>query len=66
MPDPNAALIPPPLTPAADVDAALAGTGFAVVGPDALAALCGASPASFDAWRPFWYVMGRESFMVFV
>src|ERR1700748_567043 len=53
MSDPNA-LIPPPLTPAGDVDAALASTGFAVVGPQGVEALLGAPLAALDAWLPYW------------
>src|SRR5437764_973296 len=51
-------------TASADVDAALAGTGFAVVGPDALATLCGASPAAFDAWRPFWNRLPPDAYLL--
>jgi hypothetical protein len=63
MSDPNA-LIPPPLTPAADVDAALAGTGFAVVGPDGLATLAGVAPTAFDAWRPYWSRLPPDAYLL--
>jgi len=56
MPDPNR-LIPPPLTPARALDAALASTGFAVLGPagdDGVEGLLGAPLAALEAWRPFW------------
>ena len=50
MSDPNV-LIPPPLTPVGDVDAALAGAGFAVVGPEGVEALVGAPVAALDVLR---------------
>ena len=56
LPMPNA-LIPPPLTPASALDAALAERGFAVLGPRGTEGLEGlaASPlAGFEAWAPFW------------
>ena len=52
MSDPNA-LIPPPLTPAGDVDAALASTGFAVVGPQDVQSLVGAPLAALAGWLPY-------------
>ena len=63
MSDPNA-LIPPPLTPAGDVDAALADTGFAVVGPQAVAALAGAPLAAFDAWLPYWDRLPPDAYLL--
>jgi len=63
MSDPTA-LIPPPLTPAAEVDAALAGTGFAVVAPEALASLAGVAPAALDAWRPFWNRLPPDAYLL--
>jgi len=63
MSDPNA-LIPPPLTPAAEVDAALASTGFAVVGPADLAALAGVATAALDTWRPFWNRLPADAYLL--
>ncbi len=63
MSDPNA-LIPPPLTPAGDVDAALADTGFAVVGPQAVAALVDAPVAAFDAWLPYWDRLPPDAYLL--
>ncbi|HEY9026922.1 MAG TPA: 2OG-Fe dioxygenase family protein, partial [Burkholderiaceae bacterium] len=63
MSDPNA-LIPPPLTSAAEVDAALAGTGFAVVGPGDVAALAGVDGAAFDAWRPYWNRLPPDAYLL--
>jgi hypothetical protein len=63
MSDPNA-LIPPPLTPAGDVDAALADTGFAVVGPQAVAALVDAPMAAFDAWLPYWDRLPPDAYLL--
>ena len=63
MSDPNA-LIPPPLTSAADVDAALATTGFAVVGPPAVEALVGAPLAALDAWLDFWDRLPPDAYLL--
>jgi hypothetical protein len=63
MSDPNA-LIPPPLTPAGEVDAALASAGFAVVGPRDVGALVGVSMASLDAWRPFWDRLPPDAYLL--
>ena len=63
MSDPNA-LIPPPLTPAGDVDAALASTGFAVVGPQGVEALVGAPLAALDAWLPYWDRLPPDAYLL--
>ena len=63
MSDPNA-LIPPPLTPAGEVDAALARAGFAVVGPRDVGALVGVPVASLDAWRPFWGRLPPDAYLL--
>ena len=63
MSDPNA-LIPPPLTPAADVDAALAETGFAVVGPQGVGTLAGAPLAALDAWLPYWDRLPPDAYLL--
>jgi hypothetical protein len=63
MSDPNA-LIPPPLTPAGEVDAALASAGFAVVGPRDVGALVGVPVASLDAWRPFWDRLPPDAYLL--
>jgi len=66
MPDPNA-LIPPPLTPARELDAALAGTGFAVLpgaGPDGLAALAGVPLAALEAWQGFWDRLPPDAYLL--
>ena len=63
MSDPNA-LIPPPLTPAGEVDAALAATGFAVVGPQAIDALVGAPLPALDAWLPYWDRLPADAYLL--
>ena len=65
MSDPNA-LIPPPLTPASAsaVDAALASTGFAVVGPPGVEALLGAPVAALDAWLAFWDRLPPDAYLL--
>jgi hypothetical protein len=63
MSDPNA-LIPPPLTPASAVDAALVGTGFAVVGPRAVETLVGAPVAALDAWLAFWDRLPADAYLL--
>ena len=63
MPDPNA-LIPPPLTPAAEVDAGLAATGFAVIGPQAVETLVGAPLSALDAWLPFWDRLPADAYLL--
>jgi hypothetical protein len=62
MSDPNA-LIPPPLTPAGEVDAALATTGFAVVGPRELVAMAGLPVAALDAWLPYWNRLPADAYL---
>jgi len=44
----------PPLTPRSDLNAQLAGDGFAVVDAATLAALAGVAPARLMAWSRFW------------
>ena len=63
MSDPNT-LIPPPLTPVGEVDAALASAGFAVVGPQDVGALVGLPVASLDAWRPFWDRLPPDAYLL--
>jgi len=63
MPDPNA-LIPPPLTPLGDIDAALAATGFAVVGPQDMSALIDGPAAAFDAWLPYWDRLPADAYLL--
>ena len=63
MSDPNA-LIPPPLTPVGEIDAALAGTGFAVVGPQAVEALVGAPVAALDAWLAYWDRLPPDAYLL--
>jgi len=63
MSDPNA-LIPPPLTPLNEVDAALAATGFAVVGTQGMATLIGAPTASLDAWLPYWDRLPADAYLL--
>jgi hypothetical protein len=63
MPDPNAP-IPPPLTPAGDVDAALASTGFAVVGPQAVETLVGAPLSALSAWLPYWDRLPADAYLL--
>jgi len=57
-------LIPPPLTPAGDVDAALSAAGFAVVGPQAMASLMGAPLAALDAWLPYWSRLPADAYLL--
>jgi hypothetical protein len=63
MSDPNA-LIPPPLTPAGDIDAALAGAGFAVVGPQGIEELVGAPVAALDAWLAYWDRLPPDAYLL--
>ena len=63
MSDPNA-LIPPPLTPAADVDAALASTGFAVIGPQAVETLVGVPLAALSGWLPYWDRLPADAYLL--
>ena len=63
MSDPNA-LIPPPLTPVGEVDAALAGAGFAVVGPEGVEALVGAPVAALDAWLAYWDRLPPDAYLL--
>jgi hypothetical protein len=63
MSDPNAP-IPPPLTPAADVDAALASTGFAVVGPQAVETLVGVPLAALSGWLPYWDRLPADAYLL--
>ena len=63
MSDPNA-LIPPPLTPADAVDAALAASGFAVLGPQDTAALIGAPVSALDAWLPYWNRLPADAYLL--
>lgn len=44
----------PPLTPLAEVHAALTRDGQAALSAASLAALCELKPGAFDAWRPYW------------
>jgi hypothetical protein len=66
MPDPNA-LIPPPLTSAHRLDAALAATGFAVLGArgaEGVEGLLGAPLAELDAWLPFWDRLPADAYLL--
>ena len=63
MSDPTA-LIPPPLTPAGEVDTALAGTGFAVVGPRGIEELVGAPVAALDAWLAYWDRLPPDAYLL--
>ncbi len=63
MSDPNA-LILPPLTPAAEVDAALSATGFAVVGPQDVETLVGAPVSALDAWLPYWDRLPADAYLL--
>ena len=63
MSDPNA-LIPPPLTPVAEVDAALSATGFAVVGAQGMATLIGAPVTDLDAWLPYWDRLPADAYLL--
>ncbi|HEX7638186.1 MAG TPA: 2OG-Fe dioxygenase family protein [Burkholderiaceae bacterium] len=66
MPDPSA-LIPPPLTTARDVDAALAATGFAVLGAEGeqgLEGLAGVPLAALQAWHPFWDRLPPDAYLL--
>ena len=60
-------LIPPPLTPADSLDAALASTGFAVVGAaggQGMEGLVGVSRERFDAWLPFWDRLPPDAYLL--
>jgi hypothetical protein len=45
---------PPPLTRLSDLDAALAGAGFAVIEAASVGTLAGAPEQHFCRWHPFW------------
>jgi hypothetical protein len=66
MSDPNA-LIPPPLTRARDLDAALADSGFAVLpgaGPDGLHAMLQAPDGALDGWLGFWDRLPPDAYLL--
>jgi len=47
----------PPLTSTAELPAQLSRSGWAVLGPDALASLCELSPAALQAWPALWQAL---------
>jgi hypothetical protein len=51
----------PPLTPLADLDASLAGEGFAVLNAGDLRALAGLPADAFDAWPHFWQALPPDA-----
>lgn len=55
--------LPPPLTPLADLDAQLAGQGFAVLDGASLAGLSGVDPAVFAAWAALWDDLPPDQFL---
>ncbi|MGN6526199.1 MAG: 2OG-Fe dioxygenase family protein [Burkholderiaceae bacterium] len=66
MSDPNA-LIPPPLTPARELDATLAATGFAVLGAageQGLEGLAHAPISALDAWHPCWDRLPPDAYLL--
>jgi hypothetical protein len=66
MSDPTA-FIPPPLTPARGLDAALAAAGFAVLdaaGADGLEGLAGVPIAALEAWRPYWDRLPPDAYLL--
>ena len=50
----SAALLPPPITAAAQLDSALRGHGHAVLDAAGLCTSIGAAPGALDAWLPHW------------
>ncbi len=66
MSDPTA-LIPPPLTAARDLDAALASTGFAVLGATGeggVEGLIGLPAAALDGWLPYWDRLPADAYLL--
>ena len=66
MSDPNA-LIPPPLTAARDLDAALASTGFAVLGAtgeSGVEGLIGLPASALDGWLPYWDRLPADAYLL--
>jgi hypothetical protein len=65
MADPNA-LIPPPLTPARDLDATLARQGYAVLGgggPDGVEGLLRSPVDTLAAWSRFWDDLPPDTYL---
>ena len=55
--------LPPPLTALSDLDAQLAGSGYAVLDAEALARLAGVTPAALAAWAPLWDALPPDLFL---
>ena len=55
--------LPPPLTPPAQVDAALREEGRAVLSAQALHAGIDATPGALDAWRGYWQRLPPDAFL---
>lgn len=56
-------ILAPPLTAAADVDAALTRDGYAVLDAAACSQLLGASSAELEAWRPAWSRLPADAYL---
>ena len=55
--------LPPPLTALQDLDAQLAGSGYAVLDAASLARLAGLPLAAFAAWAPLWDDLPPDAFL---
>lgn len=55
--------LPPPLTALSDLDAQLAGSGYAVLAAPALAQLAGLPEAALLAWQPLWDDLPPDEFL---
>ncbi|MBP6901409.1 MAG: 2OG-Fe dioxygenase family protein [Burkholderiaceae bacterium] len=55
--------LPPPLTALSDLDAQLAGSGYAVLDAGALAQLAGVAPQALSAWSSLWQDLPPDNFL---
>ncbi len=55
--------LPPPLTALNDLDAQLAGSGYAVLDAPSLTRLAGVAPADLAAWAPLWDTLPPDGFL---
>jgi len=55
--------LPPPLTALNDLDAQLAGSGYAVLDAASLAHLAGVAPAALVGWGPLWGDLPPDNFL---
>jgi len=57
------ASLPPPLTALSDLDAQLAGSGYAVLDAASLATLAGLDAATLQGWQPLWDDLPPDEFL---